>query len=209
MKNYYWRPSKKMSRSKQKRKLKPRILFFVEGETEEAFFDSLSQNYGMSAAKTIKILNNSGGDWIDKAKNMMANNTKLKPDSKTKVFIIFDKNNNTEKEINEMFKKAKKLKLNNATCKIGFSNSSFEVWLLAHYQKITSTIISQKDLYVALTKYLNQKYVKANRRQIENILKDDKVCTAIENTKNVSTVSVSKQSTNIGNIVTEVISSNQ
>lgn len=198
-----------MSRSKQKRKLKPRILFFVEGETEEAFFDSLSQNYGMSAAKTIKILNNSGGDWIDKAKNMMANNTKLKPDSKTKIFIIFDKNNNTEKEINEMFKKAKKLKLNNATCKIGFSNSSFEVWLLAHYQKITSTIISQKDLYVALTKYLNQKYVKANRRQIENILKDDKVCTAIENTKNVSTVSVSKQSTNIGNIVTEVISSNQ
>lgn len=195
-----------MSRSRRGRKLKPRILFFVEGETEKAYFDSLAQKYRMTATRTIKILNNSGCDWIDKTKNMISNNSKLKPDSKTKVFIIFDKNDNTPKEISKMIEKAKNLNLNNAMCKVGMSNSSFEVWLLAHYQKINSTVKNQNELYQDLTKHLKKKYIKANRRQIENILKDDKVLDAIRNTEYVANISASKQSTNVGNIINDIIS---
>ncbi|ETY75075.1 hypothetical protein LFAB_04035 [Lactiplantibacillus fabifermentans T30PCM01] len=57
------------------------------------------------AAKTIKIMDNSGQDWVDKAANMMKNNPNLKPDDNTKVFIIFDKDVLSESGMTKMMKK--------------------------------------------------------------------------------------------------------
>lgn len=194
-----------MSRERKKRKLKPRIFFFVEGKTEKVFFDALSQEYRLLAARTIKIMDNSGKDWVDKAANMMRNNPSLQPDRNTKIFIIFDKDDLTEAAIAKMKKKSEKLGKQCLDCKLGISNLSFEVWLLAHFQSITNRIENQMHLNAQLSGYLNADYVKGNSRQMETIVKDDKVYVAIENASNVSMFSVNRQSTNIGDIVAEVI----
>ena len=95
-----------MSRKRQNRKLKPKLLFLVEGETEKAYFEALAQHYRLTAAKTVKILDNNGNDWLDKAKNMLKNNSKLTPDEQTRVFIIFDSNNENEHQLIKIIKKA-------------------------------------------------------------------------------------------------------
>ncbi|ETY75076.1 hypothetical protein LFAB_04040 [Lactiplantibacillus fabifermentans T30PCM01] len=82
---------------------------------------------------------------------------------------------------------------------------SFEVWLLAHFQAITTRIESQAKLNMQLSNHLDANYIKGNSRQMETIIKGDKVYDAIENASNVVTFSFDKQSTNIGEIVAEVI----
>lgn len=120
-------------------------------------------------------MDNCGQDWVNKAINMMKNNPKLRPDTETKILIIFDKDDHPKSVITNMMKKAKKMENRVATCKLGISNISFEVWLLAHYEKITPGIKSQSELCYQLSRCLNDQYIKANSGQIETILKDDKV----------------------------------
>ena len=73
------------------------------------------------------ILNNSGRTWIDKAKRLLQNDPKLSRDKQTDVFVVFDKDEITVEELKAMFSKAIKEKFT-----IGFSNITFEVWLVAH-----------------------------------------------------------------------------
>lgn len=194
-----------MSRDRKKRQLKPRIFFFVEGKTEKVFFEALSQHYRLAAAKTIKIMDASGLDWVDKASSMMKNDPRLRPDDHTQVFIIFDKDDFTKQKINQMMKKADRLSQKMMTCQLGFSNRSFEVWLLAHYQVMTSRIESQVVLNQKLSKVLGTTYIKGNSRQMEHILADDKVYQAIDHTKKIVTITTEQQAKNIGRIVDTVI----
>ncbi|BDZ30540.1 RloB family protein [Lactiplantibacillus sp. WILCCON 0030] len=195
-----------MSREKRSRKLKPRIFFFVEGKTEKVFFDALSQHYRLIAAKTVKIIDASGSDWVDKVANMMKNNPKLRPDEKTQVYIIFDRDDLSVEIVSKMQRKAKKMAIRIADCQLGFSNRSFEVWLLAHYRKMTVRVEDTRHLCAELSQFWGYVYVKGDSQQMESILKDDKVFQAIDNTQTLTSLSIDKQSTNIGTIVSTVIS---
>lgn len=195
-----------MSREKRNRKLKPRIIFFVEGKSEKVFFESLSQHYRLNAAKTVKIIDGSGADWVDKVHNMMKNNPRLRPDERTLVYIIFDRDRLSIEVINKMRQKARKLARRLSDCQIGFSNLSFELWLLAHYRKVTVRVEDERHLCAALSEFLGAEYIKGNGQQMESIIKDDKVFQAVANTKNLTAISVDQASTNIGTIVSAVIS---
>ena len=82
---------------------------------------------------------------------------------------------------------------------IGFSNISFEVWLLAHFEKMTMKNLSKSKLKHKLSSYLEEDYVKANYSQLEKI--SEKVEKAIENSSDISKIDYDRQCTNLGELV--------
>lgn len=199
-----------MSRERRGKKLKPRIFFLVEGKTEKIFFDMLAQKYRLTGARTVRVLDCQGNDFVDKAKNKLKN-SRLKPDKKTKVFIVFDndgKLSDTDSEgknnIHNLFKKAQQIE-GIESCSLVISNYCFEVWLLAHFKTMTAGFKNLTSLKKELSQFLGETYVKGNSSQIEKILNDDRVLKAIKNTNTISSIKCEEQSTNIGVIVQDII----
>lgn len=204
-----------MSRKKSKNRSpkKHNYILFVEGFTERNYFQALFQLYRISFAKVIKI-EGSGQNWVEKSLNNLKNNRRsLNYDSDTKVYVIFDKDDICSEQIDKMQEIISKKKIN---LQLGISNCSFEVWLLAHYIEMTSVQIGirktfQKDLQKKLTAYLKEEYSKnkkKNVKQIQKILNNDRnrVNIAIENVGHISGFKEGSQSTDIGRIVSDIIS---
>lgn len=187
-----------MARNKKGRKEKRKVYILVEGETEQKYFDFLRQKLRLSNVKIrTLILNNSGRTWIDKAKRLLQNDPKLSRDKQTDVFVVFDKDEITVEELKAMFSKAVK---ENFT--IGFSNITFEVWLVAHFEPMTSHLISKQGLKDKLSRYLQAKYIKANSDQLEKIIENLDV--ALKNSALISKVDLCGQSTNIGGMIMKI-----
>ncbi len=187
-----------MARNKKGRKEKRKVYILVEGETEQKYFDFLRQKLRLSNVKIrTLILNNSGRTWIDKAKRLLQNDPKLSRDKQTDVFVVFDKDEITVEELKAMFSKAVK---ENFT--IGFSNITFEVWLVAHFEPMTSHLISKQGLKDKLSRYLQAKYIKANSDQLEKIIENLDV--ALKNSALISKVDLCGQSTNIGEMIMKI-----
>lgn len=187
-----------MARNKKGRKEKRKVYILVEGETEQKYFDFLRQKLRLSNMKIrTLILNNSGRTWIDKAKRLLQNDPKLSRDKQTDVFVVFDKDEITVEELKAMFSKAVK---ENFT--IGFSNITFEVWLVAHFEPMTSHLISKQGLKDKLSRYLQAKYIKANSDQLEKIIENLDV--ALKNSALISKVDLCGQSTNIGEMIMKI-----
>lgn len=187
-----------MARNRKGKKEKRKIFILVEGETEQMYFDFLRQKLRLSNVK-IKtvVLENSGQTWIEKAKCLIQNDPNLKRDSTTEVFVVFDKDEFTNEELNWMFKKA-----DDEAFEIGFSNATFEVWLLAHFEEVTPRLLSKVALKNKLGNHLQTEYVKADSDQLEKIVKNYEV--AIKNTDGISEVDFSHQSTNIGALILKI-----
>ena len=189
-----------MARIRKGKKEKRKIFILVEGETEQKYFDFLRQKLRLSNVK-IKtvVLENSGQTWVEKAKRMIQNDPSYKRDSTTEVFVVFDKDEFSNIELEKMFKKAI-----DEAFEIGFSNKSFEVWLLAHFEKVTSRVLSKTTLKNKLGNYLETQYVKADSDQLEKIVKNYDV--AISNSKGICYVDFNHQSTNIGELILKIMS---
>lgn len=189
-----------MSRMRNKRKLKPKIIFLVEGKSEKVFFEMLAQKYKLTASKVVKILDGTGHDFVDKAKSKLTD-PQLKADNDSNLSDVYSRE---KSNINELFSKAQKV-TKVESCDLVISNICFEVWLLAHFQKMTPGLKNTKWLNQKLGQYLGEEYIKGDSSQIEKILDDDKVFTAIKNTEKISSINCTCQSTNIGVVVSSVI----
>ncbi|MEJ6401075.1 RloB family protein [Nicoliella lavandulae] len=185
-----------MSRYRRNLKPKPKIYFFVEGETESVFFKALKKEFRLTSSHTIKILNNGSGNLLEKTLKQLKESSKYPVDSQTKIFIIFDRDNDNKNKCLKMIKDASKKGI-----KIGLSNISFEVWLLAHYKYMNQSMQNEKNLENELSKQLGSKYKKADPEQIKSIISDNKVCDAIKNTDSINKINeytIDEQCTNIG-----------
>lgn len=190
-----------MARAKKGKAQKRKTFIFVEGPTEKIYFEWLRQKIRSGNIKIVTtVLGCSGNNWIEKAQNKMQKDSNFKRDKDTDVFVIFDKDNHTEEEYEKMKRIAQKDNI-----KIGFSNSMFEVWLLSHYEIVSSGVFSKAILTNKLSKHLDDEYKKAHSSQIEKIVElyED----AIKNSQNIVKPDFHKQSTNIGKII--VIIKNQ
>lgn len=184
-----------MARKSRAKQTKSKIFIFVEGETELAYFEKLKQILRLSTVGIdVLKLDNSGSDYIEKAKRQMKNNPKFKRESDTQVFVVFDKDDLTNQELQKLLDKAE-----NESMTIVFSNITFEVWLLGHFEKMTPGIISKTELIKRLTKYLGQPYKKGNSNQIAKFI--DRYVDAIDNVGTISIINFDKQSTNVGRVV--------
>lgn len=191
-----------MSRSRKKRKVKPQIFFFVEGKTEKVFFDAIKQQRRWSNVKTkCMVIDGQGQDWIEKTKSIIKNKSQISVDKDSKVFIIFDKNDNSKLEIQKMINKTNNDNgFKGAYVKVGFSNESFEIWLLSFYEKINKSLLSNKQVCAKLSKHLGKEYKKADGEQIDKIINDGSLEVAIQNTKDIREFSTDYHSSNIGEI---------
>lgn len=85
---------------------------------------------------------------------------------------------------------------------IGFSNITFEVWLLAHFEFMTSHLISKQGLKDKLSRYLQAEYIKANSDQLEKII--EHLDGALKNSAPISKVDFYGQSTNIDAMIMKI-----
>ena len=185
-----------MTRIKKGKIAKRKVFILVEGRTEQIYFDLLRQKLRLGNLK-IKMLDNVGNNWIEKAKLVMKNDKNFKRDKYTDVYVCFDKD---EFVINDLQKINKVAKIEKIT--IGFSNIMFEVWLLAHFETVSNGLLSKSALKAKLSRYLDQEYVKANSAQLEKIV--ELYSKAIDNSKSICEINYDKQCTTIGKMIEQI-----
>lgn len=180
-----------MSRSSNGKRIKKVFYIITEGKTEECYISEFTQKYRCSSVK-IKKIKPCGAEIIHRASDVWKHdkNKGLNPVPKV---IVIDKDRLTEEGFNSILEEAK-----NKGIRVFFSNSAFEVWLLAHFEPITKGFLSANELKKRLSKYLRGEYKKGNASQLREIVKhfDE----AVENTKNVCEVSYNIQCTNVGEL---------
>jgi len=187
-----------MTRNKKRKVAHKKVLIFVEGKSEEIYFQFLRQKLRL-ANVVIKpvVLSNAGINWVEKAKLMMKNNKKYRVDKDTDIYVVFDKDEFSNNELQKMEKSAKMANIN-----IGLSNIMFEVWLLAHFQNLQSQYIPKNILLEKLSFHLDKKYKKADTDILEMIV--DKYENAIHKARDVSKIDFQNQSTNLGEIIDKI-----
>lgn len=194
-----------MSRGRQSkgRALKKTIYIFTEGETEKNYFSILNRKY--NATVTVKVSVNhahkQGMNLLNHALGKIKSLTKTETKNLGGVYIIFDKDDIDNDEMLKVLSKADDRGIN-----IGFSNSCFEVWLLAHFEK--PNVSHTKDrLYQRLEHHLHCKqYSKKHKNDIDLLKRmEDCVSTAMENTatmKELNQITINREPfTNIGNVI--------
>lgn len=195
-----------MARTSKKKSLKRTIYIFTEGETEKNYFKILNKKYNSTTNVKVKVkpASKQGRSLL---KHAIGNIEKLSRQERRNlgdVYIIFDKDDIPFSEVEEVIRDARK---NNI--EIGYSNSCFEVWLLAHFTKLNHSH-TKDESYKLLGKYLGcSEYSKKHKNDSDLLKKlEDFVSTAIENTESFSNFDQTKIKeapyTNIGRVIQQI-----
>lgn len=185
-------------RSRKKQLLGAPIYLFVEGEkTEPVYFDILKRHLNMTNIKIHSSKGKSGRALLDSAISQI----KLgKFDHDGQKYLIFDKDALTKEQLLDVFHRAARENFN-----IGFSNLNFEVWLLAHFEKLTrrpTALSDKKWLHDKLTEKLKQPYKKGDRKQLEIMVPYYEQ--AIAHAKNSHEASFDYQCSTVGTIIEKI-----
>lgn len=167
-----------MARNRRNKKLKKKIYIFCEGETEANYFDMLSKKYKESYR--IKVYAKSTGQTslqlVNYAIQSYNNMSKKQKDEVDKIYVVFDKDQVEANEIKKAFTRAKGRNID-----IGFSNSSFELWLLMHFKDV-NTFMNQSDLEKELEAKLNISNYHDSKGKIKLVnYFEDQIYLAMEN----------------------------
>ena len=148
--------ARKKGINNKNRKLKKKyIYFFMEGSKNCSEDKYIREYYNQFQDRAVdigfKFISCGDGSWknIEKEINKEKRNIN---DENIEIWCVLDKDGNDLDQINKECIK------NNY--KLIFSNCSFEVWLLYHYEDIKIGKCSQKNYENILTKKLNRKYKK-------------------------------------------------
>ena len=146
---------KKGINNKNRNLKKKYIYFFMEGSKNCSEDKYIREYYNQFQDRAVdigfKFISCGDGSWknIEKEINKEKRNIN---DENIEIWCVLDKDGNDLDQINKECIK------NNY--KLVFSNCSFEVWLLYHYEDIKIGKCSQKNYENILTKKLNRKYKK-------------------------------------------------
>ena len=145
---------KKGINNKNRNLKKKYIYFFMEGSKNCSEDKYIREYYNQFQDRAVdigfKFISCGDGSWknIEKEINKEKRNIN---DENIEIWCVLDKDGNDLDQINkECIKNNYKI----------FSNCSFEVWLLYHYEDIKIGKCSQKNYENILTKKLNRKYKK-------------------------------------------------
>ena len=185
-----------MSRLSKGKRAKKSFFIITEGETEERYFSEFKQKQRCSGI-TIKRVNPCSRQIISKAKSVWRNEG-FSLSNYNKQVIVIDKDALTEDDFHAILRQAVDSKI-----EVVFSNSAFEVWLLAHFEPITRGFLSANELKRRLSNHLTSEYKKGDIRQLRAIVKH--FTQAFENTRNVSSISYDTQCTNVGDLCQRMI----
>ena len=191
-------------------KLRKEILIYSEGVTEKNYFNRLNQNYNANHIKVKTIdIGLQSKVLVEKVLRRIEKNQDAKQSEVDKVFIIFDRDDESWDLVEQAISIARKSNLGKKNkLFIGFSNEAFEVWLLSHFEKINQPL-SREQLNQRLSNYLGvPDYSGLKARSDLPIQFMELVKQAKHNTsgvENLPTASmIQNPYTNIGHIVSEI-----
>lgn len=181
-------------------------LLIVDGETEEVYFKNILQRYNMSA-KDVKRVAPSGGNAVTPALSEARSFEATMRKQYLNYYIIIDRDNISRAEFEHIRREADQRQ--NVT--LIFSNVSFEVWLLAHYQRMTDRPVDANAdnawYRQVLSIYLNEHYKKSNSAQLDKIISSAKhpIDTAFNNTSAIQELNYDNQCTNVGPFLRQLV----
>ena len=197
-----------MARDRQPKgkKLRKSIYVFTEGYTERNYFSILNKKYNRTATVKVSIhpTSKQGRCLLNHALGKISTLSKTEKRNLGEVYIIFDKDSLENDEIEGVLKDAK---ANNID--IGFSNSCFEVWLLAHFEKPNESHTKDR-LYKKLEEYLDCEQYERNHKNDKELLTqlEDLVSIAMEKTSSMGNLCqktiVYEPYTNIGSVIRRI-----
>lgn len=197
-----------MARDRQPKgkKLRKSIYVFTEGYTEKNYFSILNKKYNRTATVKVTIhpTSKQGRCLLNHALGKISTLSNTEKRNLGGVYIIFDKDSLENDEIEGVLKDAK---ANNID--IGFSNSCFEVWLLAHFEKPNESHTKDR-LYKKLEEYLDCEQYERNHKNDKELLTqlEDLVSIAMEKTSSMGNLCqktiVYEPYTNIGSVIRRI-----
>ena len=197
-----------MARDRQPKgkKLRKSIYVFTGGYTERHYFSILNKKYNRTATVKVSIhpTSKQGRCLLNHALGKISTLSNTEKRNLGGVYIIFDKDSLENDEIEGVLKDAK---ANNID--IGFSNSCFEVWLLAHFEKPNESHTKDR-LYKKLEEYLDCEQYERNHKNDKELLTqlEDLVSIAMEKTSSMGNLCqktiVYEPYTNIGSVIRRI-----
>lgn len=197
-----------MARDRQPKgkKLRKSIYVFTEGYTERNYFSILNKKYNRTATVKVSIhpTSKQGRCLLNHALGKISTLSNTEKRNLGGVYIIFDKDSLENDEIEGVLKDAK---ANNID--IGFSNSCFEVWFLAHFEKPNESHTKDR-LYKKLEEYLDCEQYERNHKNDKELLTqlEDLVSIAMEKTSSMGNLCqktiVYEPYTNIGSVIRRI-----
>jgi hypothetical protein len=187
-----------LSRSRREIAPKKLIAIFVEGETEKAYFEELRQRKNLGNV-SVKVEKFTGvGDYVDKVSHQLRKSSKFVNKDVVQTYLVFDANHESVDNLRAVLDKAA-----SKGFKVAFSNVSFEVWLLCHYRCMGAGVLAESVLNKYLSEELGIPYKKGDSNQISRIMENFDI--AFLNVGHINAVSLEKQSTNVGEIILELL----
>lgn len=181
-------------------------LLIVDGETEEVYFKNILQRYNMSA-KDVKQVAPSGGNAVTSALSEAHSFESAMRKRYENYYIIIDRDYLSRDEFERIRREANQMH----NVELIFSNVAFEVWLLAHYQRMTARPIDA-DVDNAryrreLSNCLNEPYKKGDSVQLDRIISsaEHPIDTAFNNTITIQELSYDYQCTNVGPFLRQLV----
>jgi RloB-like protein len=151
------------------REVRQRFLIVCEGEKTEP-------NYFSSFRVPKKVIDVQG--LGENPSRLVESALKLKNEEKyDQVWCVFDRDDWSPKDFNAAIKKAK-----NQNIRVAYSNESFELWYVLHFEFL-NTGIPRSDYIQKLNRFLKQKYQKNSESIYEELFEKQHV--AIKNAANL------------------------
>lgn len=195
-----------MARQSKSRVKQLKNLLIVDGDTEERYFKNILQRYNMSA-KDVKRVAPSGGNAVTSALSEARRFEATMRKQYLNYYIIIDRDFLSRDEFERIRREANQ----SQNVELIFSNVSFEVWLLAHYQKMTARPVDANADNAwyrrVLSNCLNEHYKKSNSAQLDKIISSAKhpIETAFNNTSDIQKLSYDNQCTNVGPFLRQLV----
>lgn len=195
-----------MARQSKSKMKQLKNLLIVDGDTEEVYFKNILQRYNMSA-KDVKRVAPSGGNAVTSALSEAHNFESAMRKQYENYYIIIDRDYISKNE----FERIRRESNQTQNVELIFSNVAFEVWLLAHYQKMTSRPVdacTDNDVYKQkLDNYLNAPYKKGDSIQLDKIISsaEHPIDTAFNNTSTIQELRYDYQCTNVGPFLRQLV----
>ena len=195
-----------MARQSKSKVKQLKNLLIVDGDTEEVYFKNILQRYNMSG-KDVKRIAPSVGNAVTSALSEAHNFESAMRKQYENYYIIIDRDYLSKDEFEHIRREANQKK----NVELIFSNVAFEVWLLAHYQRMTSRPVDanvDNDRYRhELSNYLNVPYKKGSSVQLDKIISsaEHPIDTAFNNTSAIQELDYDYQCTNVGPFLRQLV----
>ena len=159
------------------------------------------------SAKDVKRVAPSGGNAVTFALSEAHSFESALRKRYENYYIIIDRDYLSRDEFERIRREANQMQ----NVELIFSNVAFEVWLLAHYQRMTSRPVdasTDNDIYKQnLDNYLDAPYKKGDGVQLEKIISsaEHPIDTAFSNTSAIQELDYDYQCTNVGPFLRQLV----